>query len=313
MGKYKEVNLQRLTSFFHKRYKVSVEDEASTFSEVEIFDDFFSSLPNIGKAKDFVEFAGKIIEARKLKKPIIFMCGAHIIKTGCAPILIELMKRGFITHLAVNGAFAIHDVELSIFGHTSEYVEELIQDGSFGVNKELADFINQSAKKAYVEKLGYGEALGKNLVDLNPSYLKRSVIAWAYKFNIPCTVHVAIGTDIVHQFPSADGGAIGDATFRDFKIFVNSLEDLNNGGVVLNWGSAVIMPEVFLKALNIARNIFKDVDGFITANFDMIAHYRPLENVVKRPSIKGKGYSFIGHHEIMLPLLAAFLLKKNKN
>ena len=314
MGKFQELDLTQISPISHSTYKVSVRDEAKPLKEVTSIQSFFSSLPKIGKAKELMEFAKHIIDAKNSNKPIVFLCGGHVIKTGCSPILIELIKEGFISHIASNGSFAIHDIELTILGSTSEYVEDLILDGSFGMNKKICDFINLAAKIAKKENLGYGEAIGKLLIESKPPYISRSVIAYAYKKDIPYTVHVAIGTDVNHQFPSADGSAIGEASYRDFKIFANTIKDLHNGGVVINLGSAVIMPEVFLKALNIVRNVFKKVNNFITCNFDIINHYRPMKNIVERPVLdKGKGYFFLGYHEIMLPLLATILLNQKRS
>jgi hypothetical protein len=240
------------------------------------------------------------------------MIGAHVIKVGVSPLLIDLVKRRIVTHVAMNSAAAIHDVETAMWGRTSEDVAATILDGRFGMSKETGDFINKALVKAATESTdGYGEALAKKLYALKARYRAVSILAACYASNVPVTVHAAIGTDIVHQQPTMDGAATGEMTFRDFKILANSVKELRNGGVVLNVGSAVILPEVFLKALTVVRNLGYPAKGFSTADFDMIHQYRPHVNVVERPTQDhGRGYSFTGHHEIMLPLLAAMIKTK---
>jgi hypothetical protein len=234
------------------------------------------------------------------------MFGGHVIKTGCAPVLAGLAADGFITHLASNGAAAIHDTELARFGHTSEDVALQLEDGSFGMAADTAQLVNDAAVRAAAGNEGFGESVGALLIEEKAPHLHRALIARAHQLNIPYTLHVALGTDIVHQHPSASGAAIGEASLRDFRIFAATVCKLGGGGVVLNLGSAVIMPEVFLKALAVARNLGHPVSEFTTANFDMIQHYRPGINVVQRPVLAGgHGYAITGHHEIMIPLLAA--------
>jgi hypothetical protein len=237
------------------------------------------------------------------------MMGAHVIKVGLAPVLIDLLERGIITHVAMNSAAAIHDVETAMWGHTSEDVAVNLMDGTFGMSRETGEFINKALVKGMTDGAeGYAEALAKKLIAVKARNRKVSLLARCYDLKVPVTVHAAIGTDIIHQQPSMDGAATGEMTFRDFKVLINSVKGLINGGVVLNVGSAVILPEVFLKALTVARNLGHKAKGFTTANFDMIRHYRPTMNVVERPTQKhGRGYQFIGHHEIMVPLLAAMV------
>lgn len=267
---------------------------------------FLESLPAVLKADDLKAVARAVVAARRRSKPIIVMLGGHVIKTGCAPVLAGLAADGFITHLASNGAAAIHDTELARFGHTSEDVAEQIADGSFGMAADTAQLVNAAAQRSAAGGEGFGEAVGALLIDEQAPHVERALMARAYRLKIPYTLHVALGTDIVHQHPSASGAAIGEASLRDFRIFAASVAQLDDGGVVLNLGSAVVMPEVFLKALAVARNLGHPVRGITTANFDMIQHYRPGVNVVQRPVlVGGHGYAITGHHEIMIPLLAA--------
>lgn len=237
------------------------------------------------------------------------MMGAHVVKVGLAPIIIDLLHRGFVTHIAMNSAAAIHDVETAMWGHTSEDVAVNLMDGTFGMSRETGEFINRALVKGFAETNdGYGETLAQKIIALNAPNKSVSILAACYEAGIPVTVHAAIGTDIVHQQPTMDGAATGELSYRDFKIFVSSVKELRNGGVVLNLGSAVILPEVFLKALTVARNLGFKAQGFSTANFDMIRQYRPQMNVVERPTQRrGRGYSVTGHHEIMIPLLAAMI------
>jgi len=268
--------------------------------------EFLERLPAVLKADDLKTVARAVVRARRRHKPILVMFGGHVIKTGCAPVLAGLAEDGFITHLASNGAAAIHDTELARFGHTSEDVAAQLEDGSFGMAADTAQLVNDAAKRAAGGDEGLGEAVGALLNRENAPYLQRALTARAHRLNIPYTLHVALGTDIVHQHPSADGAAIGKASLRDFRIFASTVSRLGGGGVVLNFGSAVIMPEVFLKALAVSRNLGFPVKDFTTANFDMIQHYRPDVNVVRRPVMPGgQGYAITGHHEIMIPLLAA--------
>ncbi|MGA6926134.1 MAG: hypothetical protein WBY88_10670 [Desulfosarcina sp.] len=267
---------------------------------------FLDGLPGILKADDLKAVARAVVDARRLGKPVVVMLGGHVIKTGCAPVLAGLAADGFITHLASNGAAAIHDTELARFGHTSEDVAAQLNDGSFGMAADTALLVNDAAKRAAGGREGFGEAVGALLLEEQAPFVQRALIARARRLKIPYTLHVAVGTDIVHQHPTASGAAIGEASLRDFRIFAATVSRLGGGGVVLNLGSAVIMPEVFLKALAIARNLDYPVKDFTTANFDMIQHYRPGVNVVRRPVLAGgRGFAITGHHEIMIPLLAA--------
>ena len=318
MSKFRQIDLSgvKTISIANRKSKVTPSDFAKPIDSAKAsFKDFANSLPNILIAKDLRNLVADILQAKKKNKPVILMMGAHVIKVGLSPIIIDLLKRGVLTHVAMNSAASIHDVETAMWGHTSEDVQVNLMDGTFGMSKETGDFINT----ALIEGMensddGYGEVLAKKIIALKGKNQKVSVLVNCYKLGAPVTVHAAIGTDIVHQQPSMNGAATGELSYRDFKILVNSVKDLTNGGVVINFGSAVIMPEVFLKALTVARNLGYKAKGFTTANFDMIRQYRPQVNVVERPTQKyGRGYSFTGHHEIMFPLLAAMIKTKIGN
>jgi hypothetical protein len=236
--------------------------------------------------------------------------GAHVIKCGLSPIIIDLMERGIVSAVALNGAGIIHDFELAYTGQTSEDVAEAIATGEFGMGRETGQFLNEAINQGAKEGLGIGEAVGKSLAASAPQYLRYSIVAAGYRLGIPVTVHVAIGTDIIHTHPSANGAALGAGTHQDFKRFIGIIAQLE-GGVYFNIGSAVILPEVFLKAVSAARNLGYTLKDFTTVNMDFIRHYRPTQNVVTRPPADGgEGYTLIGHHELLLPLLAAAVIEK---
>lgn len=305
---YPEIDLSRLKTYqaAQRASKVTTSVEGKPPAAGMSFKTFLHNLPAVLKADDLKSVARAVVTAKKLRKPVIAMLGGHVIKTGCSPILADLATNGFITHFASNGSAAVHDTELACIGHTSEDVASQLADGSFGMAADTAELINTAAQRAAASKEGFGEAVGALLVQRQMPYLKRALLARCFELNIAYTLHVALGTDIVHQHPSADGAAIGIASLRDFRILAATVSQLGQGGVVLNLGSAVVMPEVFLKALAVARNLGQGITDFITANFDMLQHYRPTVNVVQRPTIgSGKGYAITGHHEIMIPLLAA--------
>jgi hypothetical protein len=312
MARYSQIDLSgvKTISIGTRKSKVRPKDFAKVLpAKGGSVGSFLASLPNILVAADLRAVARDIRRARARRKPVILMMGAHVIKVGLAPVLIDLLERGFITHVAMNSAAAIHDVETAMWGHTSEDVAVNLMDGTFGMSRETGEFINKALVKGMTDGAeGYAEALAKKLIAVKARNRKVSLLARCYDLKVPVTVHAAIGTDIIHQQPSMDGAATGEMTFRDFKVLINSVKDLIHGGVVLNIGSAVILPEVFLKALTVARNLGHRAGGFTTANFDMIRHYRPTMNVVERPTQGGgRGYQFIGHHEIMVPLLAAMV------
>ena len=254
-------------------------------------------------SKKFNELIERIISAHKNKKQIILMMGAHVIKTGMSLLVIDLMEKNVLKHIAMNGAGPIHDFELALIGETSEYVEQTVEDGTFGMIEETGRMLNDAIKDGAKNNLGMGHAVGKKIDELNLKNREYSILWNAYKLNIPATVHAAIGTDIIHQHPNCDGAAIGKTSYQDFKIFAESVSRLDEG-VILNAGCAVILPEVFLKALTIARNLGFKVEKITAANLDMIDHYRPRENVVKRPTSLGwEGFMIIEKHEKTIPTL----------
>jgi hypothetical protein len=255
--------------------------------------------------------------ARKRRKAILWGVGGHVIKVGLGPVLIDLMKRGFVSGIAMNGAALIHDFEIALAGNTSEDVEAGIGEGQFGMAEETGKYLNEIAKLSQRIRIGYGEAAGQFLSSgiIEVKHADSSVLIAAYKHRIPVTIHLAIGTDIPHMHPAASGAALGDATHHDFRLFCALVQQMHPGGVYLNWGSAVLLPEVFLKAVSVVRNLGVPLRPITTANFDFIQHYRPLQNVVKRPTASAHGrsgpashgYAITGHHELLLPLVAAAL------
>ena len=300
-----------------RKSKVSVRDFAKPPAANTSITKFLDSLPNILAAEDLRQLLAAIHRARKQRKAILWGLGGHVIKVGLGPLLIDLMKRGFVSGIAMNGAALIHDFEIALAGNTSEDVEAGLGAGQFGMAAETGQNINEIAKLAHRIRIGYGEAAGQFLSSgiLNVKHADSSVLVAAYKHRIPVTIHLAIGTDIPHMHPTASGAALGDATHHDFRLFCALVEQMHPGGVYLNWGSAVLLPEVFLKAVSVVRNLGVPLRPITTANFDFIQHYRALENVVKRPTAsarsssgpKSHGYAITGHHELLLPLVAAAL------
>jgi hypothetical protein len=267
--------------------------------------DFVDALPGILAASSFRKVVNAIVTARRNGRPVIMGLGAHVIKCGLSPILIDLMQRGVITALAMNGSGAIHDFEIALIGETSEDVAAGLKDGTFGMVRETGEWMNQAIRRSLEQpEMGLGALLADQLLKLNAPHQEYSLLAAGHRLRIPVTVHVGIGTDIIHMHPSADGAAIGRASFNDFRLFAAVVSELS-GGVYLNLGSAVILPEVFLKAFTVAQNLGAHLHDFVTVNMDMLTHYRPSENVVRRPAtVGGDGYTIVGHHEIMVPLLA---------
>lgn len=266
---------------------------------------FFDNLPGFLKANDLRDLIDKIISARRHRKPVIIMAGGHVIKVGLSPILIDLIESDLITGLCLNGAGLIHDAEMALVGKTSEDVAEGIVDGSFGMSAETAAFFAETAASAEANGLGLGQSAGSILHARRAPYRRWSLLHACHLKNIPAMIHMAVDTDIVCQHPNYDPAAAARASHQDFKILAREISRGENGGVFVNIGSAVILPEVFLKALTVARNIYGRPHKIVTANFDMICHYRPAVNVVERPTRqRGVGYNFVGHHEIMIPLLA---------
>ena len=293
-------------------FKVKRQDFARPPQEKISFLDFYQSLPSVLRAEDLRNVVEAIIKAVKKRKPVIFMCGAHVIKCGLNPVIIELIKRGIITCLSLNGSGIIHDFEIAYQGATSEDVATSLRKGRFGMNRKTAQFLNQAISEGVDKGLGLGQAVAQAMIEHPLPFKDRSIICQAIKSKIPVTVHIAVGTDIIHQHPNFDAGLTGEGSLRDFRLLVEVVSRLGQGGVVINFGSAVILPEVFIKALNLARNLGFKVKDFTTANFDMIYHYRPAENIVRRPVMSGgEGYYIIGHHEIMLPLLAQAIIDRS--
>ena len=289
--------------------KVRVEDFAKPYSGGGVAG-WLDSLPHILAADSFRAVVDALANAKARKKMIVWGLGGHVIKCGLAPVLIDLMRRGYVGAWAMNGAAAIHDFEIAIAGQTSEDVEAVLPDGRFGAAEETGREMNAALNNAGLAE-GFGEATGRHLESL-VKFPDASLLCQAYRAATPVTVHVAVGTDTPHTHPAAQGAAIGRATHHDFRLLCTLVREMNDGGVYLNVGSAVILPEVFLKAVSVVRNLGNPLANFTTVNFDFLQHYRPKVNVVERPHAKsgGEGYSITGHHEIMIPLLAAALIEK---
>ena len=290
--------------------KVSLDDFASPVQDNSSLKDFLQSLPNILAVQSLREIAARMRRARELHKPIIWGIGGHVIKTGLAPLLIDLMKRGFVTAIAGNGSVLVHDAEIAMLGSTSEDVDATLGEGAFGGADETGKLLNSAAQEGALEGIGLGEATGRALLALNPKHADYSLLCAAYQARVPFTAHLTIGGDIGHFHPQADGAALGATSHTDFRLLSELVRQMDGGGVYLNIGSAVTLPEVFLKAVTLVRNLGNPLSDITTANFDFIQSYRPLTNVVRRPTANGagKGYSITGHHELTLPLLAAELI-----
>ena len=309
--KYPPLDLSKIKTYSIKgrKSKVRLDDEARPHRPGGSFKDFLEHLPPILAAGDFKKVISAIAKAHTNGKTVMIGMGAHPIKVGLNPILIDLMERGIIQSLALNGAGIIHDFELAYIGHTSEDVAAELATGAFGMAEETAQILNGWVAEGVKKGLGIGESIGQKIISDELPYRHNSLLATGARLGLPVTVHVAIGTDIIHMHPSADGAAIGEGSLRDFHRLTSVVSRLE-GGVYLNIGSSVILPEVFLKALTIARNLGYKVDRFTTVNMDFLQHYRPVTNVVSRPTRQGgQGYRLTGHHEIMVPLLAAGLLE----
>lgn len=301
----------RTTDLDARHSKVKVSDFAGPLKRGATMAEFFEGLPNILAGAEFKEAAQRIASAVKGGRPVILAMGGHVIKVGLGPLIIDLMERGFISGLAANGSVMVHDSEAAMVGATSEDVPATLNSGQFGVTGRTGEIINRAAKKAAGEEMGLGKALGSELLELKPPYLDKSVLAAAARLELPMTIHAAIGTDVYNIHPEADGAALGAATMNDFRLFCWMVSNLE-GGVFINLGSAVIMPEVFLKAVTLVRNLGHKLERITTINMDFIRHYRPQANVVSRPTQNegGRGFYFVGHHELMFPLLMALALEK---
>jgi Arginine dihydrolase ArgZ-like, C-terminal, Rossmann fold len=286
--------------------KITTTEFARPVGEDASLKDFFAGLPDVLAARELRELAGRIREARRRQRAIIVGLGGHVIKTGLGPVLIDLMRRGYVTAFAMNRAAMIHDFEVALAGQTSEDVDATLGSGQFGMAEETGRIVNEATRAGARDGIGMGEAMGRRLHESNAAHAAASLLCSAYAAEVPVTVHVAIGTDIVDIHPSADGASAGQTSHQDFRLLCAIVRELDGGGVYLNLCSAVLLPEVFLKAVTVVRNLGYKLTDFTTANFDFLQHYRPLTNVVRRPVAgSGRGFAFTGHHEIMIPLLAA--------
>lgn len=294
--------------------KVKIADFAAPYIKGAGLRGWLDSLPKLLAADSFRALAAALQKARAAHKPILWGLGGHVIKCGLAPVLADLMRRGYATGFAMNGAASIHDFEIALTGATSEDVEAVLPDGRFGAAEETGRETNEAIIAGDRDSLGMGEALGRRLeTTADPACAGSSLLLAAYRASVPVTVHVAVGTDTPHMHPAVDPGALGRATHRDFRLFCSLVAEMHQGGVYVNVGSAVVLPEVFLKAVSAVRNLGNPLEQFTTVNLDFLQHYRPRVNVVERPhaSAGGAGIAITGHHELMLPLLAAVLIESD--
>src|SRR5437016_3509996 len=308
----KPIGLEQVSTYplASRPSKVTVEDFARPIAEDASAKDYLASLPNILAVQSLRDLAARIKRARQLRKPIIWGIGGHVIKTGLAPLLIDLMKGGFVTAIAANGSVLVHDAEIAMVGSTSEDVDATLGQGAFGGAEETGRLLNSAARDGARDGLGLGEAMGRALKEVKPTHADYSLLCAAYEARVPFTAHVTIGGDIAHFHPTADGSALGATSHTDFRLLAELVRRMNGGGVYLNIGSAVTLPEVFLKCVTLIRNLSHPLNDITTANFDFIQSYRPLTNVVRRPTAggAGRGYAITGHHELTIPLLAAELI-----
>ena len=306
----KNIDLSKIRTYSlkNRESKVRINDFSRPHKKGAGFRDFFASLPDILASKHLKDVVAAVVQARKDGRPVMLGMGAHSIKVGLNPVIIDLMERGIITSLSLNGAGIIHDFELAFVGQTSEDVDKEILSGAFGMAEETGSMLNQAIRSAAKHE-GIGAAVGRMIQEGDFPYKDKSLLAAGRRLDVPVTVHVAIGTDIIHMHPSFDGKATGEAAHRDFLTFCSLVSELE-GGVYINLGSAVLLPEIFLKAVTLVRNIGHPLRHFTTVNMDFVQHYRPNTNVVRRPTQDGgRGFALTGHHEIMLPLLAAAIIE----
>jgi hypothetical protein len=308
----KPINLDEVSTYplAARQSKVTVTDFATPVTEHSSLEHYLASLPNILAVQVLRELTTHIRRARNLGKPIIWGIGGHVIKTGLGPIIVDLMRRGFVTAIAANGSVLVHDAEIAMVGSTSEDVDATLGAGGFGGAEETGRLLNEAARAGANDGIGLGEAVGRALLRLKPKHHESSLLCAAYEAHVPFTAHVTIGGDIAHFHPDADGAALGATSHTDFRLLAELVRRMNDGGVYLNIGSAVTLPEVFLKCVTLVRNLGDKLDDITTANFDFIQSYRPLTNVVRRPTADGagRGYAITGHHELTIPLLAAELI-----
>jgi len=311
-GDLKPLQLDRVKTYplASRNSKVSASDFAKPLSSDASLGDFLERLPNVLAVQSLRQIAARIKRARELKKPIIWGIGGHVIKTGLAPLIVDLMKHGFVSAIAANGSVLVHDAEIGMVGSTSEDVDATLSEGVFGGAEETAQLLNGAARDGANDQIGLGEAVGRALLAREPKHRDYSLLCNAYESRIPFTAHITIGGDIAHFHPGFDGAALGATTHTDFRLLAELVRQMDGGGVYLNVGSAVVLPEVFLKCVTLVRNLGHPFSDITTANFDFIQSYRPLTNVVRRPTEKGAGhgYSITGHHELTIPLLAALLI-----
>ncbi len=315
MNQFKPISLKNVKTYPLKKRqsKVSARDFGSSWTAGNTMGLWLESLPNILAGNDLRKVVNRLHIAVKEKKTIILAMGAHTIKVGLGPVILDLMERGIIAGIAMNGAGIIHDLEVAMVGATSEDVDNELSEGKFGMAEETGEFLNRAIREGAKKGSGLGYSVGSSILKASFPYSKFSLLAGAARMNIPLTVHVAIGTDIIHFHPGVDGSAIGKTSHLDFRIFASLVSHLD-GGVYINLGSAVVLPEVFLKALTLVRNLGFPVKKFTSVDMDFIRHYRPMTNVVKRPTLEGgEGFSFTGHNEIMFPMLAAALIESLEN
>ncbi len=309
---YDELDFDRLRrmSIEDRKSKESVANFAGEVPLSPAFSELLDSLPDVLAAKALKELVSRLLWARRNGKTILWLLGAHTIKVGLAPVIVRLAREGFVTAVAGNGAVAIHDVEFALFGKSSEDVAAALPRGEFGTTRETADFINSAVASGAKAGYGYAEAIARALVEAKPKFRDKSLLCGLFELGVPVTLHPLPGAEVIHIHPGVDGASLGECAMRDFRRFAAIVAKLAQGAV-LGWGSAVVMPEVFLKALSAARNLGHRVEGFVAAYFDMIRHYRPQQNILSRPT-GGRGFYFVGHHEIMMPLLAAMLLSAGR-
>jgi hypothetical protein len=305
--KFDKINTYELAS---RPSKVMIKDFAIPIEADDSLKNFLDKLPNILAVQSLRELAEQIRRAKDLNKPIVWGIGGHIVKTGLAPVIIDLMKRDFVSAIASNGSVLIHDSEIALVGFTSEDVDAALERGDFGAAKETGEILNSAAMRGQQDRIGLGEAMGREVSEKNPKNPEVSLLCQTYKHKIPFTAHLTIGADIGHFHNSCNGAALGATSHTDFRLLCSIVKEMNGGGVYLNLGSAVVLPEIFLKAVTVVRNLGFPLEDITTANFDSIQHYRPLTNVVRRPTANGagRGFSITGHHEILIPLLAAQIL-----
>jgi hypothetical protein len=309
--KYTPIDTSKIKTYSlsDRKSKVDVSAAGAPFKPGGSFLEFLDTLPGILAADSFRAVAGAIALAHRNKRPVILGMGGHVIKVGLTPIIVDLMERGIITALAMNGSCIVHDFEMAYQGRTSEDVDAEIGDGSFGMAEETGRIVNDAVERGVSEGLGIGASVGRAIHAGGFRCPDKSLLAAAYRLGLPATVHVAVGTDILHMHPAADGASIGEGSLRDFRLLCSVVASME-GGVYINLGSAVLLPEVFLKAVTLARNLGSPLADITTVNMDFIQGYRPNTNVVRRPTMKGgRGYSLTGHHEIMFPLLSAAVLE----